>query len=202
MTARNCRRKGADPIYFWVNTMKKLLTTCLFAFVVAAIASPALAQSLADVARKEEERRKEIKKPAKVITNEDLRPGLQPTNPPPPAGDASAAASDTGKTDTGGAGTAEPAKDQKYWVGKKKALDDALDRDSGYAEALQVRINALTADFVNRDDPVQKSKIEQDRIKALAELDRLKKAIESDKKALADLQDEARKAGVPAGWVR
>ena len=182
--------------------MKKLLTTCTFAFVVAAIAAPALAQSLADVARKEEERRKEIKRPAKVITNTDLRPGLQPMSAPPPAGGDAAAdakAGDKGKDDKG---AADPTKDQKYWTGKKKALNDALDRDSGYAEALQVRINALTADFVNRDDPVQKGKIEQDRIKALGELDRLKKAIIDDKKAMTDLEDEARKAGVPAGWVR
>ena len=31
---------------------------------------------------------------------------------------------------------------------------------------------------------------------------RLKKAIENDKKALADLQEEARRAGVPPGWMR
>src|SRR5437660_675259 len=179
--------------------MKKLLTTCTFAFVVAAIAAPVLAQSLADVARKEEERRKEIKQPAKVITNTDLRPGLQSTSPPPAAGTAAAGdakAGDKGKDDKG-AVAADPTKDQKYWTAKKKALNDALDRDTGYAEALQVRINALTADFVSRDDPVQKSKIEQDRIKALAELDRLKKAVIDDKKALTDLEEEARKAGVP-----
>ena len=181
--------------------MKKLLTTCTLSFVVAAIAAPALAQSLADVARKEEERRKEIKRPAKVITNEDLRPGLQVTSPPPAAGTGDAKDGDKGKDDKTAA-AADPTKDQKYWTGKKKTLNDALDRDSGYSEALQVRINALTADFVNRDDPVQKSKIEQDRIKALADLDRLKKAIIDDRKALVDLEDEARKAGVPAGWVR
>ena len=107
------------------------------------------------------------------------------------------AAAGDDKSKTGG-----DAKDQKYWAIKKKTLSDSLERDSGYAEALQVRINALTTDFVNRDDPVQKSKIEQDRIKALAELDRLKKAITDDKKALSDLDEEARKAGVPPGWIR
>jgi hypothetical protein len=30
----------------------------------------------------------------------------------------------------------------------------------------------------------------------------LKQAIESDKKAIADLEEEARRAGVPAGWLR
>ena len=66
--------------------MKKLLTIVIGGFVVAAMAAPAFAQtqSLADVARKEEERRKEIKKPAKVITNQDLRPGMQPYSQPVP----------------------------------------------------------------------------------------------------------------------
>ena len=36
---------------------------------------------------------------------------------------------------------------------------------------MQTRINALTTDFVNRDDPAQRAVIEHDRQKALAELD-------------------------------
>jgi hypothetical protein len=182
--------------------MKKLLTIVIGGFVVAAIAAPAFAQtqSLADVARKEEERRKEIKKPAKVITNQDLRPGMQPYSQPVP-NSTDAAAGDKAKDDKAG-GAAGGEKGQAYWQGKKKSLNDALTKDTGYAEALQVRINSLTADFVNRDDPVQKSKIEQDRNKALADLDKLKKDIEADKKAIADLEEEARKAGVPPGWIR
>ena len=41
-----------------------------------------------------------------------------------------------------------------------------------------------------------------DRQKALTELDRVKKEIQQHTKALADLQEEARKAGVPPGWLR
>jgi hypothetical protein len=57
-------------------------------------------------------------------------------------------------------------------------------------------------DFVNRDNPVERAAIEQDRIKALAELDRVKKEIESQTKAIAAIEDEARRAGVPSGWLR
>jgi len=187
-----------------VITMKKLLTTLAFALVAAGVAASAMAQPLADVARQEEARRKGIKQPAKVITNQDLKPGLQPFSEPVPLSSDAAAADAAKGGDKAAAGDAskDPQKDQKYWTDKKKSLQQNLDRDSGYAEALQVRINALTTDFVNRDDPVQKSKIEQDRIKALAELERLKKAIDEDKKALVGLEDEARKAGVPPGWIR
>jgi len=78
----------------------------------------------------------------------------------------------------------------------------ALERDTGYADAMQTRINALTTDFTNRDDPSQRSAIERDRQKALSELDRLRKQIEDDKKAISELEEEARRAGVPPGWLR
>ena len=170
-------------------------------------AYPVKAQGLGDVARKEEERRKDIKAPAKVYTNKDL--GAVPDAPSgtfssPTASssasteapkDASSAKSDDAK-DKG------PTKDQAYWSGRKKDLQTKLDSDQTLADALQSRINALNTDFVNRDDPVQRAGIDRDRQKANSELDRLKKSVQNGKKALSDLDEEARKAGVPAGWLR
>jgi hypothetical protein len=60
----------------------------------------------------------------------------------------------------------------------------------------------LWTDFVNRGDPVQQRAIEQERNKALAELERLKKEIDENQKAVAVIEDEARREGVPAGWLR
>jgi hypothetical protein len=184
--------------------------------VLVAFATRASAQTLADVAKKEEERRKQT--PAgKVYTNNDVGPA---TPAPPPAearGDKAAdakpsdasAADDKGdaKPSEGKAGAAadKPAaavKDQKYWRERITAARLAVERDTGYAEAMQTRINALTTDFVNRDDPAQRAVIERDRNRALAELDRLKKQIVDDKKAVADIEEEARRAGVPPGWLR
>ncbi len=164
------------------------------------------AQSLADVAKKEEERRKAVSQPAKVYTNKDLNPVPGGSTPPAAAKDANAKdagkdpkdAAKDGKGDGKDAGT----KDQKYWSEKLKALREQLDRDKTFADALQTKINSLTTDFVNRDDPVQKRAIEADRQKALAELQRLTKAIADDTKAISDLEEEARRAGVPAGWLR
>ena len=67
---------------------------------------------------------------------------------------------------------------------------------------LQSRINALTTDFVNRDDPAQRNAIAAERQKSLAELDRVKQEIVDQQKAISAIQDDARRAGVPAGWVR
>jgi hypothetical protein len=176
------------------------------------LASVVWAQSLADVAKKEEERRKAIATPAKVYTNKDLGPVPERAMPPPPATAPADTAKDADKTkDTkdaakdakeAGGGKDAPVKDQKYWSDRLKSLQAQLEHDSSFADALQVKISAQTTDFINRDDPFQKAAIERDRNKSLADLDALKKAIENDKKALADFQEEARRAGVPPGWLR
>jgi hypothetical protein len=166
---------------------------------------PLRAQSLGDVAKKEEERRQAIKRPAKVYTNKDLAEVPPATAPPTkttevPASTPAAAtepAKDAGKSD----GDAKP-KDQAYWAARRKGLLDALDRDSSFADALQSRVNALQTDFVNRDDPAQRAVVQANLTKALADLDRQKKQITTDQKALADLDEEARRAGVPPGWLR
>jgi len=175
----------------------------------AGFSYPVQAQGLGDVARQEEVRRKDIKAPAKVYTNKDLGPVTEsasgtPSAPPP----APAAPSETAKADDGkGKGkekdkdTKDP-KDEAYWSGRKKELRTKLETDQTLADALQTRINALNTDFVNRDDPVQRAGIDRDRQKATSELDRVKKSVADGKKALSDLDEEARKAGVPAGWLR
>jgi hypothetical protein len=71
-----------------------------------------------------------------------------------------------------------------------------------YSDALQSKINALWADFTARDDPAQRAQLELERKRALAEQERVKGEIEKQKKAIADLEEEARKAGVPPGWIR
>jgi hypothetical protein len=223
--------------------MRRFLVAALVSSVMSTAIVSVRAQSLADVARKEEERRKTTPS-GKVYSNKDLKPS--PT--PPPAAAASPDAKDalnTGDKDKADqdksgddnadqvrSGDASASKDPKgtgkeqeapkepapkaskddqapkaprdrgYWAGRVKALQDQLDRDRIYADALQSRINGLAAELVNRDDPAQRSVIERDRAKSLAELDRLKQAIPADTKALADLMEEARRAGVPPAWLR
>jgi hypothetical protein len=186
---------------------------CCCAMLASAASSAA--QSLADVARKEEARRKNVAEPAKVYTNQDLKPvpSSAPAASTPdaktdekaaPEKDAPAKPADKNddKTDAAPPAKGEPVKDQAYWAGRLKTAQEQLARDETYAAAMQSRINALTTDFVNRDDPAQKRTIEQDRLKAIAEMDRLKQAIANDKKALDSLLEEARRAGVPPGWLR
>jgi hypothetical protein len=184
----------------------KGLSFLAFVPVLVGAAMPVSAQSLADVAKKEEERRKTISEPAKVYTNKDLSSVPASSTPPaaastPASGSTAPAAATPAKEDDKDK-PKEPAKDQKYWSGRLTKLQETLSRDEGYAEAMQTRLNSLQTDFVNRDDPAQRSVIERERNKVHAELDRLKKAVVDDKKAIADLMEEARRAGVPPGWLR
>jgi hypothetical protein len=186
--------------------MRLLIVLPLVTLALAGSARPARAQSLAEVARKEAERRKALKENAKVITNKDLGPPSISSGPAEPAKPEPSQKDAEDKTKSAD-GTDKPKddakqKDPKYWGDRMKALQAALDHDQSFADALQVQINALTTDFVNRDDPAQRSVIGQNRQKAIDELGRLTKAIADDKKAIADFQEEARKAGVPPGWLR
>jgi hypothetical protein len=188
----------------------------IMAAVVVASASPAFAQAtpataspgkpLAEVAKEEEARRKNVKKPAKVFTNSSLTADISKGVAPPPSTPATPttpANTTPGNTTPGAPGaTPAPAQGQAYWSGRMAAARQALDRTQIFADSLQSRINALYTDFVNRDDPAQRAKIEGDRKIALAELERVKKELEEQTKAIKAIEDEARRAGVPAGWLR
>ena len=166
------------------------------------------AQSLGDVAKREEARRKNVKTPAKVYTNDDLRgdgSSAAPAAPAPASASAgSQPASPAAAQPKEGDKPApeDPKKNEAYWKDRLTKARAELDRAKTFADALQSRINALTTDFAARSDPAQRAQIGNDRQKALAELDRVKKEIEANTKAIADIQEEGRKAGVPAGWVR
>ena len=171
---------------------------------------PLTAQNLADVARAEEARRKTVKGQVKVYTNETLRGadgGEAPPAPPPQApatapapGSAAKPAAETGTKPP--APAAGAAKDEKVWRDRLAAAREALSRSQTFADALQTQINGLYTEFVNMSDPAQRALIEQKRLAAIAEQDRVKADIAKQTKALADIEDEARRANVPAGWLR
>jgi hypothetical protein len=193
----------------------------LILLLVSMWATGAFAQSLGDVARREAERRKTVKAPGKVYTNDVLKeeplPTASPAAPRTPAG-AGAPAAPTAPPAAGSgtkpgagpppagappAGSApQVANDEQGWRARVQASREALSRAQLFAEALQSRINGLSADFTARDDPAQRSAVAADRQKSLDELERVRKEIQAHTKALADIQEEGRRAGVPAGWLR
>ena len=193
----------------------------VFAFILVMVSAvSAGAQSLGEVARKEAERRKAVKTSGKTYTNDQLKSDPRDAAPapaPPPAGD-SATPPAAGSAPVAGSGSAKgkdgagqkdqaaaapkDVKDEAYWRARVQAEREALSRAQMFSDALQSRINGLSTDFTARDDPAARAVIGADRQKSLDELQRVKKEIEEHTKALADIQEEARRSGAPAGWVR
>jgi hypothetical protein len=158
--------------------------------------------SLADAARREGLRRQALPHATRAYTNQDL-----PVAPPPPDTPPDVAAGEPPpETAAGAAGAKDKDKEEKHdeawWRARMSAATSALARDQGLAEAMQSRINGLTTDWTNRDDPAQKAVLFEQRQRALAELDRLKLAIVADQDAIDGIREDARRQGVPPGWIR
>jgi len=193
----------------------RLLARSALVSAVAVIAwvavSRAQTPTLGEVAKKEADRRKAQPATGKVYTNKDLPATAQKPAPssPAPAAESSApadpVAAATAKAGDQKAVESTPQGDQKteaYWKNRMAAARDELRRSQMFAEALQTRINALNKDVATRDNPVQRGRASEDRNEALAELNRVKKDVERGTKQIADIEEEARKAGVPPAWVR
>lgn len=181
----------------------KIIASIALGILFCLSTGTALAQSpsLVDLAKKEQERRKTLKgSSAKVYSDKDLPKGATPavasTVPSTPVPTAIAPEQKPAEAKP------DDQKDEAWWRARIAQAREAQRRAEAFAEALQSRINALSTDVVNRDDPYQRAKIADDRLKALAELQRVTGEIEQSKKEIADIEEEARRANVPPGWLR
>jgi hypothetical protein len=118
-----------------------------------------------------------------------------------PAPTSSSAAAVTGRAAASPKGS-PAADDEQAWRDQMSTLRAALASDQAKAASLQTQINGLQTDFVNRDDPGQKSVLEQQLRQALADLDKARAQIQTDTAAIQALREQARRADVPAGWTR
>lgn len=212
----------------WGQRIHRMKSSAIAAGILLCVlaTTPGLSAQLGSVAKKEAERRKTAPS-GKVYTNDSLSPAPEPSSAPATSGsDAAPAASSSSETDKSAtdksttdksaadttdkaapskqvsADPAERKKEEAEWRERIKNEREALDRAKSYADALQTKINSLNTDFVNRDDPVQRAAIAAERDKSLAEMDRLKKEIAEHTKKIAAIQQDARRAGAPPGWVR
>jgi hypothetical protein len=218
MTGTPCTRRSLVSVLAWPCAILLLCATTS-------------AQSLAEVARAEAERRRAITLPSRAYTNKDLKPVRPAPSPPDGTNDtepphAARSGRDTpGRETSRSARGAAPAKDdvepngdqpvdtdageerrrgedEGHWRRRMADAHGQVDRNRTFAEALQSRINALSADFSARDDPAQRAAIKTQLNKALAELERVRAELEEQEQGVTDLEEEARRAGVPPGWLR
>jgi hypothetical protein len=172
----------------WVRTLVVLTLS------LTVLAGSALAQSLAEVAAKEKKRRSEVKGTTQIISERELQTGRRATSLP---SDSATAGNQEGGAVAGEetATAAEPEVDERttqaYWQNRVNAANEKI-------AALEAKLQSPESDWgggmrtdvnpVGQRNLSQRQEIESELAAARAEL--------------AQIQDEARRAGVPAGWVR
>jgi hypothetical protein len=165
------------------------------AFLLAAgfgLAIPGQAQSLGDAAKKERERRaKQAKEPAKTYSDDDLLAqrgdGSKPSASPSPAASPSAAPpAESDRVSSVDAERAERKTKEAEWrvrFANARERVSVAEADGWYDTVETVFVSGI---------PVQQ------RVRKFQETDELRQA----RQALADLEEEYRRTGLPPGWIR
>lgn len=198
-------------------------------FVIAVLMHPVNAnpQSLGELAKKTAAEREKAKAAAdakngseskdakdgktspdakKTYTDEDLKKlaGTVPgSTTPATAESADAKTADTksiappAKPDTT---TSEAAKDEAWWKARAKALDQQTDADTTLLVAAIRHMEGLAGEL--RPSEISILATARDLHAAEAEVTRLTAVVANDKRAKADLEEDARRADVPPGWLR
>jgi chromosome segregation ATPase len=176
------------------------------------LAAPLLrAQSLGDVAKREDEKKKKkaAKPPAtaKVYTEEDLKKaresGSAAVTVLPDRG-SSSSTSDDDETASGEGRPGGGRRNERYWRTRAAQLRTAVQRADSRITELESRIAALRNDRnpTNLQDPNRLQTRERDLQRAQVDLEAARREAEAARKAIADLEDEARRQGALPGWVR
>ena len=162
--------------------------------------------TLADAAFYESIRRALTPAATRSVTMADIplaeRRIAEPESPPKPAEPPSKAVEPAAKPDEPVVKAAEPVASESDWRARMAAARTSLESDELLAEALQGRVNGLTTQSINLDDPAQRAAVQTQRTRALTELDRLTRQVEKDKLAIVAIEEDARKKNIPPGWIR
>ena len=169
---------------------------------------------LVDAARRERARQAAIppEEKARVYTNDDLRDsggltiGVLPStaaSATPVAGSVGPAADAPAPAELDDAESGNGiARGEEYWRSRMAAAQDARAQAALLAAALQNRADGLWAQFTAIDDPARRSAVERLRLEALGALEEMRAERERLDGEILDIEDEARRTGVPPGWLR
>lgn len=194
--------------------MKRVIVSSTAGLLLAGSVAAASAQSLADVARQEQERRKAIKEPSRVYTDADVQKAAplttaaaRPGKEVPVGEEQAAAGHDTDKAaapakPADGKPAAPAADTEAAWRAKAQQAQEGLASSRRLLDALEqqaMRAAIDTANATRGGNPAPADPNGQGRNR---EMERLRRDIERYQNTLNSLPDEARRAGVPPGWVR
>lgn len=162
--------------------------------------------SLAAAARKAREQKKEAPKAAKVFTNDNI---------PRTGGISSVGAeADSDKEGTPGNAGAEgsqstptatknaPSNDEAKWRERFGSLRHKLEQDQADLDVMQRELGVLNTQYYSDPNKQMEQQLTRDDInKKTADIEAKKKQVEADQQAIADAEDELRRAGGDPGWA-
>jgi hypothetical protein len=188
----------------------KLKSIVLAGLLITFFSTWGFAQSLADLAKKEKERRQAIKTEVKVITNDQTSkyrnaPVAVTTGTPT-----------TAQPDEKPAGAAEGAKEkpasdepvdfqgrpESFW---RQTFADARQKVAlleNESNVLILKFNDLQNRFYRESDGFKQQEIQREMQKTIYEQDVNKENLAKARAELTDLEMEARKSGALPGWIK
>jgi hypothetical protein len=163
--------------------------------VLSLLPVPLAAQGLGDAAAREKQKREQQPKPAKVFTDADLSSRVAPSEP----GDEGSAdpSSRVAPSESGDEGSAVPVDPLEKERQERKLLEaEWRVRFANAREQVAVAEAACWQEVV-RTQYYQGLPVQM-KVKEFVETEEFRRA----KKALADLEEEFRRTGLPPGWAR
>ena len=93
-------------------------------------------------------------------------------------------------------------KTEQYWRERKKALVNKIKENEAEIKNMEVKLFEMQNRLNGTDIVSDRGRLEEMIRNTYNKLENYKKGLESMKQELENLPDEARKAGVPPGWLR
>jgi hypothetical protein len=197
---------------FWIELKRGAIVKTLAALfqtaLLLAFASVAYSQSLGDIAKQEQDRRKKVTD-EKVITDEEAAKyrdsSLTTTVPEQPA-----AKTDSENKASASSKTEKPESDEPvdfegrtetYWRQTMAEARQKVKDLEDEATAIELRLNSLQNRFYREDDGFKREGVQQDMQKGYYERDKNKEDLAKAKDMLQDLEKEAKKSGALPGWL-
>ena len=182
---------------FWGGRV--VLLIAVLALATPALAAALFSDDLAALARKERARRAALARPAKVYTEADRGEGAPvkqaipaptesapPTQPAPPESTAGLEAS---------------------WRTRALRVREALAAAEATLAQMEKDFATFRSDLTQvsaaeAQDPLRLQKRDQKIVEMNKQIEAQKAAVSEARRAIANFEDEARRAGVPASWLR
>lgn len=185
------------------------LTALMFGSLLAAVCYAAPQQgttpSLGELARQmRAQREKEASKPAKEYTNDNLpkSTGLSSSDSSAEGGKASGGEGSEAAP-AGGGKSKSGVHDEKYYHEQMAELQSQKEMHQRELDVLEKKLSQAQMQYY--PDPqkaLQEQYTREDINKKTGEIEKKKKQIEADDKAIADLEQQCQREGCPAGWLR